>query len=605
MKSRALTTQDVKIEEGFWQERQKINSTVTVDAVYDRFYETGRVTGFDCNWKPGDDEALKPHHFWDSDVAKWIEGAAYILMHEERPDLEEKVDAIVDMIERNMLNDGYYNMYYIPFALYQRFTNRDMHELYCAGHHFEGAVAYNQATGKNKYLDLMCRYADLIYRIFIEEKSAKFETPGHPEIELALIKLYRTTKNPKHLELCKYFIEKRGNNDKDTWLFENAMYGQDNVPLRQASEAVGHSVRNNYLWAGVCDLAYETGDQELFESCRRVFDNIVNRRMYITGAQGSVHIGERYTVDYHLPNKSAYAETCAALSLAMLAQRMSLYELDSRYADTVERALYNGSLAGVSLEGDAFFYENPLEFRDEDYAVDYGAMQKNHHTAPRTRKRVFNCSCCPPNILRVIADIGSYAYSYAEEEDMLIVHQFVASSYDSEGRRIRVATEFPRNGRISVSAAGVAKVAVRIPYYAREFKANQPYEVCGGYAVFEASADIEIDLGLKVRFVYANSRVYDNNGRVAVMYGPLVYCAESVDNDAIQNFFIDRGQLPVLEGEYGGVPCIRAYGVTRTVSDVLYSEEPPVEETAELKLIPFFTFANRGDCEMLTYLLMK
>ncbi len=604
MKSRLIDCKEVKIADGFWKERQKINSTATVSAVYDRFDETGRIKGFECNWKSEELDGRAPHRFWDSDVAKWIEGAAYILMHEDRPELEAKIDSIVDAIERNMTVDGYYNMHYIQFGYAQRFTNRDGHELYCAGHHFEAAVAYHTATGKDKYLRLCERFADLIYRVFITEKSAFFETPGHPEVELALIKLYRKTKNPKHLELCKYFIDKRGDNEKDVPLFNDSQYAMDTYPIRKASTADGHSVRANYLMSGACDLAHETDDRELAAACERVFDNATTKRMFITGSQGSTYVGERYTTDYHLSNKSAYGETCAALSMAMYASRMGLLELDSKYDDVCERALLNGSLAGVSLDGSSFFYENPLELRDEDYAFDVKDFFYKPHTAPRTRQRVFNCSCCPPNILRVIAGIGEYAYSYAQESDTFIVRQFISSDYSDGGMSVSLRTEFPKNGKISITASGMKKLAVRIPYYSKDFTANLPYETLRGYAIFDISGtvNVEIDLCLRPRLVFANTRLYDNIRSAAVMYGPLVYCAESVDNGCVHNFVLDKKAPLEMCDEIGGVPTITAHGKKLTLENELYSDNEPVDTPASLKLIPFFAFANRGEAEMLTFL---
>lgn len=604
MKATSPGCKNVKIHDGFWKTRIDINRKVTLEAVYDRFKETGRIDAFELSWHP-DSGIEKPHFFWDSDVAKWIEGAAYILMHEKIPSVEEKIDNIVDAIETNMTCDGYFNVYYCLPGSEQRFTERINHELYCAGHHFEAACAYFEATGKDKYLHLMERFADLIYKVFVTDGSASFVTPGHPEIELALIKLYRTTGNKKHLRLCSFFVENRGANNKDIPHFEDPLYAYDHTPLRKAKYADGHSVRTNYLFAGACDLAYETDDKELFEACRRVFENAVHKRMYITGSQGSTYLGERYTSDYHLPNKSAYAETCAAISLAMWARRMSLCEANPEYADIVERILYNGAISGVSLSGDSFFYENPLEYRNEDYLVDYGKFWFPHHTADRMRQKMFGCSCCPPNILRFIASVGDYIYSVSG--DTLFVDQFISSEYCGENISVRLETDFPRDGKVKIVADGMKKLAVRIPYYCKNPKINLPYHRENGYAVFDicGKTEILIDLELCTRFVYANSNIYDNTGKVAIMYGPLVYCAETVDNKTVHNFFSDTSQRPVICGEAFGVPQISVSGVTRISDNSLYSEQPPAETDAVLKLIPYFAFANRKECEMLTFIQIK
>lgn len=604
MKTTAVSCKDVTLKDGFWKNRQLINRNVTMDAVYNRFYETGRIKSFECSWRNGDPDDQKPHYFWDSDVAKWIEGASYILMHEDIPEVQEKIESLIDGIENNMTPDGYYNVYFNIFGLSARFTDRDQHELYCAGHHFEAACAYYEATGRDRYLRLMERYADLIYKIFVQEGNEYFVTPGHPEIELALIRLYRTTKNKKYLDLCSFFVEQRGNNDKDKPLFDDPKYAHDLLPVRKAQNAEGHSVRMNYLMSGVCDLAYETDDKELYDACRRVFDNATRKRMYITGAQGSTYLGERYTSDYHLPNKTAYAETCASISMGMFAHRMSLCEADSVYADAVERTLYNGSLSGVSLEGDSFFYENPLEIRNEDYQIEYYNFLKPHHYVPRTRRKVFRCSCCPPNIVRLMASLGGYIYSLGE--DTLFVHQYIASEFKKDGICAEISTVFPQNGKVCIKTAGVKKVAVRVPYYCKKLTANLPYEIKNGYAYFDANGEnIELDFNLCARFVYSNTRVYDNTGRAAVMYGPVVYCAETADNETVESFFADAACKIRTVGEFHGVPMLELDGEVRSSGEELYSDEPPKKTPAVLKMIPYFGFANRGEHEMITYIPLK
>ena len=607
MKTSAISCKDVKILDGFWKERQKINRNVTLDAVYNRFDDMGKIEAFWCTWKPADGDGKKPHLFWDSDIAKWIEGASYVLMHEKNEEIEKKIDYMIAGLEKNMTQDGYFNMYYNLFGFAERFTNRNNHELYCAGHHIEAACAYFAATGKDTYLNLMIRFADLIYKIFVVEESAYFVTPGHPEIEIALIKLYRTTGNKKYLDLCSFFVEKRSDNDKDKPIFNDPLYALDNVKIRKASFAEGHSVRLNYLMSGVCDLAYETGDGELLDAAKRVFDNATKKRMYITGGQGSTYMGERYTSDWHLPNKTAYAETCASISLGMYARRLELCETNSYYGDIMERTLYNNTLSGVSLDGDSFFYENPLEIRNEDYAVKYYDFVRAGHYIPRVRQKMFGCSCCPPNIVRTVAGIGDYIYSYSSDEDILFVNQFISSSYEKDGKSVCLSTEFPKNGKISVKAEGFKKIAVRIPYYCKHPEISTDYTVENGYAFIEVGAklDVEIDLCLKARFVYANTNIYDNIGRAAIMYGPCVYCAETADNESVENFFVDtNAKIEIADAPYG-VPNLVICGERQVSSDDIYSEEPPKKIAGNLKMIPYFAFANRGEQEMLTYFPIK
>ena len=295
---------ELDLHEGFWQRRKEINRTETVNAVYDRFKATGRFDAFSCSWK--EDEPNKPHEYWDSDVAKWIEGVAYITAKKKAPGLEKIADATIDEIERNMLSSGYFNSFYITLDPEARFTNRNNHELYCLGHFIEAAIAYKRATGKDKLLRLMERYVDYVIKVFIEEKSASFRTPGHQEIELALIKLYRETGEKKYLDLSSHFIEERGRHDESLGIpeFPDIEF-QSHKPVREQTEAVGHCVRALYMYSAMADLAAELSDKELFNVCKTLFEDITERKMYITGGVGSDRYGERFTHAYDLPNDVA------------------------------------------------------------------------------------------------------------------------------------------------------------------------------------------------------------------------------------------------------------------------------------------------------------
>ena len=355
----AVPFQQVDLDQGFWQERQRINRDVSIWNVYKRFQETGRFDAFRCDWREG--MPNKPHVFWDSDVAKWMEAAAFLLEKKPDPQLEAAVDELVDRIADHQDADGYFNTYFTACEPEARFTRRTDHELYCAGHLFEAAVAYAHATGKEKFLGLMRRYADYIERVFKDEKSAAFLTPGHEEIELALVKLYRHTGEKRYLELSRWFVEERGRHEEGLYEMFPSKHAQDHLPVRQMETAEGHCVRALYLYSAMADLAYEYQDEELLGVCRRIFLNIVRRRMYVTGGVGSTAHGEAFTVDYDLPNRTAYAESCASIALIFFARRMLRLEADSLYADTMERVLYNGFLSSVSLDGRKFFYVNPLE----------------------------------------------------------------------------------------------------------------------------------------------------------------------------------------------------------------------------------------------------
>jgi DUF1680 family protein len=364
---RTLTYDKIDIKGGFWQEKQELIRNVTIWNVYKRFSDTGRFDAFNLDWKEGDPN--KPHIFWDSDVAKWLESVAYLTMKKREPELEAIVDDVVDKIEKGRMDDGYFNIHYILFKKDERFTRRKDHELYCLGHLIEAAIAYDKATGKGKFLSLMKDYVSLVRRLFMEEQSAAFATPGHEEIELALVKLYDYTGDRSYLELAEFFVNQRGVNEKGKDPEKDMLgssYIQSHKPIREQESAEGHSVRAVYLYCAVADLAERLGDDSLKETAERLFNNIINEKMYITGAIGSTRKGEAFEESFLLPNDTAYAETCAALGLALFARRMGLLDRDSKYADTVERVIYNGFLSGLSLDGKSFFYVNSQEIDLED-----------------------------------------------------------------------------------------------------------------------------------------------------------------------------------------------------------------------------------------------
>ncbi|MBP5092980.1 MAG: glycoside hydrolase family 127 protein, partial [Abditibacteriota bacterium] len=373
---KSIQVSDINITGGFWKAKQDMVKSSTLQAVYDRFTDSHRFDAFRCEKT----EEYTPHIYWDSDVAKWIEGAAYLLEKEPHPELEEIIDNVVDLIVKNRDENGYYNSHFLVMRPEEKFTHRDDHEIYCFGHLAEAAIAYRDATGKDKFLKAVCDYADYIAKVFMVDKSAPYVTPGHPEPELALVKLYKATGEKRYLDLAKFFVDNHGNNDKD--LIEycndrfNDKYNQDEMPLKDRTTAEGHCVRAMYLICGAADVAALTGDKELFDAAKRVFDNVVNKRMYITGGVGSAHLGESFTIDYHLPGRISYAETCAAIGLAIFAGHMQGHEIDSKYGDAFERAAYNGILSGVSLDGKAFFYVNALEIDPKFNNVNTSTLAK-------------------------------------------------------------------------------------------------------------------------------------------------------------------------------------------------------------------------------------
>ena len=456
---KTISFDHVDLTGGYLFEKQELNRKITINAVYDRFYETGRMTAFDFAWKEGDPQ--KPHFFWDSDVAKWMEGVAYILRKHDAPDLEQKVDALVEKIQQHQGEDGYFNIYFTVVEPDARFTNRDRHELYCAGHLIEAAVAYAETTGKTQFLSCMEKYADYIYRVFVEEQSTAFQTPGHEEIELALVRLYRHTGKKKYLDLAAYFINTRGTVEEQLAL----PYHQSHLPVREQTEVVGHAVRAMYLYIGMAYLAAETGELALTNACKVLWNDAVRYKMYVTGGLGSTPIGEAFTNRFDLPNDTAYAETCAAIGLIFFSDAMLALENDAKYADVLERALYNGMLSGLSQDGKKFFYVNPLEITlNEHFDEDRFGKRKLPITQ---RVEYFGCSCCPPNLNRVLPSLGKYLYG--EDGDTLYINQFVSSNLKTDSITCTQVTDYPRTGSIAVTVTGAKRVALRIPGWCENY----------------------------------------------------------------------------------------------------------------------------------------
>lgn len=624
---KGIQIKDIDITGGFWQYRMELNRSVTTPAVYNRFKETGRFDAFKCSWKDG--MPNKPHIFWDSDVAKWIEGASYILMKAKDENLEKIIDETVSDIENNMDERGYFNSYYLTVPGTKRWSNRTCHELYCAGHLIEAAVAYFEATGKDKFLKLMCRFADYIYDVFVTEKSAAFTTPGHEEIELALVKLYKITNNKKYLNLSKFFIDNRGEkieseqyfgNEKST--YENGeakkledvirilKASQSHLPVRQQKTAEGHSVRAVYLYSAMADLAKLTEDRKLADSCRSIFEDITKHKMYVTGGIGSIRTYEGFTVNYDLPSAGAYNESCAAIGMCMFAKRMLELEANSRYADICELEFYNGFLSSTSLGGNEFFYENPLEIQPKFKDRATAAEKSRAEITPITQRvKVFDCSCCPPNIVRFVASLGEYMYTY--DDNTVYVHHYAHSTANVGGAKISQITNYPNNGNVKIIAENVCTLAVRIPFWCNNYtvKSNgKPIspDVKQGYAYINVNGngEIEIDFEIKVQLIEANPNVSACAGKVAVRKGVFIYCLEAKDNGENLNCL----QLPLsaeFTYEYNDnfktdILKTVAYKPNYT-SDALYA--PATQDIkSEITLIPYYAFANRGESEMIVWI---
>ncbi len=619
----------VSIEDDFWAPRQKINRDVTLNVQYEQLKSTGRLDAW--TWKAG--EPNQPHIFWDSDVAKWIEAGAYSLALHPDGQLEERIDAYIDAAAAAQEPDGYLNSHFIHVEPEKRWTNlRDWHELYCAGHLIEAAVAYYQATGKRKLLDVMCRYADLIDRTFGPNDGQMRGYPGHEEIELALVKLYRVTEEPRYLKLAQFFVEERGRQPhyyvieaeqrdektKQSWVGDFS-YNQANVPVREQTEVRGHAVRAGYFYAGVTDVGAELGDESLVQASKRLWNNLTQRRMYITGGVGPTHQNEGFTIDYDLPNESAYAETCASIALIFWAQRMLHVDPRRRYADVLERALYNCVLSGESLSGDAFFYTNRLAVYPPMEPFTPGGVGAR-------RSDWFGCACCPPNLARLLASLGGYVYS--KSEDALWVHLYVGSSVKLQlaGQEIslRQETDYPWNGQIQLklwlNKPARFALMLRIPRWCPKARllVNGEKVALGkvtskGYARIERKwhdgDKIELLLSMPVERIEAHPKVRQDCGRVALQRGPLVYCLEEPDNGPdLNDIALPSGSA--IEAEFdpdllGGVVALTGEALRRdedAFGKALYRPVGTDYRMIAFRAIPYYAWANRELGEMLVWL---
>ncbi len=554
--------------------------------------------------------------FQDSDAAKWIEAAAYSLTLFPDAKLEKTVDRLIDIIAAAQDENGYLNTYYTIKDQDRRFTNlQEGHELYCSGHMMEAACAYYEATGKEKLLQVMLKNMEHIYRHFIVEKNEGW--PGHPEVELALLKLYRISGNQHCLELAEHFINVRGvdphfyekEKEKRNWSIWNSDpcdtdYTQASEPVRCQKDAVGHAVRAVYLYTAMADLASSTDDRELFAACRRLWESITKRRMYLTGGIGSTVLGEAFTADYDLPGDTAYAETCASIGLIFFASRMLENEINGEYGDICERAFYNTVLAGMQLDGKRFFYVNPLEVLPGIS----GIAQTHRHDLP-VRPKWYACACCPPNVARLISSFAKYAYG--ENKDTAFCHLFAAGKVCLEnGMKFTCETGYPYDFDIVYRIEKGGKLAVRIPGWSRTYQITVNGEAPDaapekGYLYLNVSDGDTVKLTLDgtPRFQYASSRVPELTGKTAICRGPLVYCFEGVDNeDDVISLSLQK-EGPLLVSEFrddllDGTVTITANALRTEASDELYTDKAPAETACRATAVPYYTWGNRGENQM-------
>lgn len=567
--------------------------------------------------------------FQDTDLYKWLEAVAFCIQNGSGRQYEAMADEVIELIGRAQCEDGYLNTYITVECPENRWKNlTEGHELYGCGHLIEAAVAYYKATGKRKLLDIACRFADLVDQVFGPGAEQCHGYPGHQEIELALVKLYKVTGEKRYLNLAAYFIRQRGS--KPNYLLEEMKgrggrnvfpefseyddkYAQTHLPPVEQTTAEGHAVRAVYMYSAMADLARETGDEDLRQACETLYRNIVEKRMYITGGIGSSGKLERFTADYDLPSDRMYCESCASVGLMMFAQRMATLTGEAEYYDTVERALCNTVLAGISKEGNRYFYVNPLEVWPDNCLPSTSLS----HVKP-VRQPWFACACCPPNIARTLASLAQYIY--AADDTSLYVNQPISSRAETKigahTLRLEQTAAYMQNGSITLKAEsdGPVTLRIRVPRYL-----EQPRFTCNGqsvqpamekgYAVFEVNgaAEIRIEGRVVARFVAANRRVRALAGRVAVMKGPFVYCLEQTDNgENLPALSVLPGaaieEQPPEPGLPGRLPTLQLTGrrLTATVADdaALYGAPAFAEEPVTLKAVPYALWCNRTPGEM-------
>ncbi|WP_455630070.1 glycoside hydrolase family 127 protein, partial [Parabacteroides sp.] len=560
----------VKINDNFWSPRLSKHVSATLPVCIDQIEnQTGRIRNFE-NAAKGEGEH-SGIFFDDSDVYKALEGMAYSLINNPDPELEKKADEWIDKFAAAQQPDGYINTFYTLTGLDKRWTNMDKHEMYCAGHMIEAGVAYYQATGKRKLLDVCIRMTDHMMSQFGPGK--RHWVPGHEEIELALVKLYQTTQEQKYLDFAYWLLEERGHGhgtmgDEGKW---DPVYYQDIVPVRQLTDISGHAVRCMYLYCGMADVAALKNDTGYIAAIDRLWDDVVLRNMYITGGIGSSRDNEGFTEDYDLPNLDAYCETCASVGMVLWNQRMNQLTGDSKYIDVLERSLYNGALAGISLGGDRFFYVNPLESKGD------------HH-----RQEWYGCACCPSQLSRFLPSIGNYIY--ASSDDALWVNLYIGNTgqirIGETDILLKQETDYPWDGSvkltISTSQPLEKEIRLRIPNWCKTYdlsingkRINVSEEK--GYAVIKdwKSQDvIALDMDMPVEIVTADPHVKENFGKRAIQRGPLVYCMEEIDNpeyfDQIQLSPSTTFQTAFVSDILNGIKTIKTNGRAQSATFIPY-----------------------------------
>ena len=600
---RTLALSDAKVVGGFWSQRQAVNRKSSLNHAFEKLEASGNFNNLKLASGEGEGSYREPL-FMDSDIYKWLEAVGYALANEPDAELRAKAEYAIGLLARTQEPDGYLNSYYQVLKPELKWLElAHGHELYCAGHLFEAAVAYHRGTGDRSLLDIAIKFADLIDREF--GPGRRDGPPGHPEIELALVELARETCETRYAQLALFFLGRRGQGSLiGPKMFSDGYY-QDRVSVYDAEELEGHAVRQLYLTSGMTDMYLETGDKGLWAALDRLWRDLAARKLHVTGGAGARHFGEAFGEAYELPNDTTYCETCAAIANVMWNWRLLLVTGDSKYADMLERSLYNSVLSGVSLDGSRYFYENPLSSS--------GGIE---------RPSWYGCACCPPNLMRLVELIAHYGLTTNSRGVQL--HQYMDGEFACAGDfgncRLRVETGYPHEGEIVVTvleaSGGEFEIALREPSWSRgraavegSWDGVETSDDETGYRAirrkWQAGDRIVLKLDMAPRLTVANPRVDAARGAVAIERGPLVYCLEAVDNEGMER----SGDLRIdpnapLDDAFeasllDGVHKVMARGWAadpESWSDSLYQTWPLPESDRERTLVavPYYAWANRG-----------
>ena len=609
----------VTVTDAFWKPKMDLVATKTLAAcIFQTEEKTGRIRNFEKVAR-NTGEKHEGIFYDDSDVYKAIEAMAYSIKTNKDKALEAKADEWIDKIASAQLQDGYLNTYYTLTGIDKRWSDMSMHEDYCGGHMIEAAVAYYDATGKRKFLDVAIKWANYFDSVFGPGK--RNWVTGHQELELALVKLYRVTNDKKYLKLADWLLSERGKKHAVgyTWSdWKDTLYAQDKEPVKQQTQITGHAVRAMYLYTGAADVAAHTGDADYLKAMRTVWEDVVFRNMYITGGIGSAGSNEGFSKDFDLPNEQAYCETCASVGMVFWNQRMNSLTGNAEYMDVLERSLYNGALDGLSLSGDRFFYGNPLASNGK-----------------KNRQEWFGTACCPSNIARLIASLGNYIYGYKEEK--IFVNLFIGSETSFQlpkgEMKLNMQTGYPWKGNVgcvlNMKKKITATIAFRLPGWVTGTPApgelyhfannvnelpelllnGSPikYTIENGYVIvkneWKNNDLIEYNLPMSIKKITARSELKFNNDRIALQRGPIVYCIEGADNNGKVwnvispiNIDFNAEDFKILEEPVvslvANLPCIQIGDNGYTVNSIMQ----------KVRAIPYYAWSNRGNNSMQVWL---